>query len=180
MTPDVVRNLLLSILIIGTSIAIALVSSFGQSTKQLQDVAGNLWVLQGVLVTAVLTLIYRLQSDIATLANLNSIQREKLDEIVRVKSSRLWLLFVGIALSAFLPKLAPSLETSFFRPAALFISIFLMCSTTLYAFYLPRMWNELRRFLTDKIADREAEERVQAELDRIKEAEESSKVAAKP
>ena len=128
------------------------------------------WIVQGVLVAAVVALIYKLQSDIAGLAGLNSLQRVQLDDMVTVKSRRLWMLFFAIALSALLPRMADAMGAGVGQNRVLFSATVLQTTSALLCCRLPGMWQELRRFTTAMIAEKERKARQQAELDRLAKA----------
>lgn len=128
------------------------------------------WIIQGVLVAAVVALIYKLQSDIAGLAGLSALQRIQLDDMVTVKSRRLWMLFFAIALSALLPRVADAMVEGAAQYRVLFAATVLQTSTALLCCRLPGMWQELRRFTTALIAEKERKARQQAELDRLAKA----------
>ncbi len=128
------------------------------------------WIIQGVLVAAVVALIYKLQSDIAGLAGLTSMQRIQLDGMVTVKSRRLWMLFFSIALSALLPRIADAMTAGIAQNRVMFSATVLQLTTALLCCRLPGMWQELRRFTTAMIAEKERKERQQAELERLAKA----------
>jgi len=128
------------------------------------------WIIQGVLVAAVVALIYKLQSDIASLAGLSSLQRMQLDDMVTVKSRRLWMLFFAIALSALLPRIADAIAEGVVQYRVLFAATTLQTTTALLCCRLPGMWQELRRFTTALIAEKERKARQQAELERLSKA----------
>ncbi|WOB47915.1 hypothetical protein NYR97_11475 [Xanthomonas hydrangeae] len=128
------------------------------------------WIIQGVLVAAIVALIYKLQSDIAGLAGLTSLQRIQLDEMVTVKSRRLWALFFAVALSALLPRLASAIADQTSQSRLLFAATALQVTSALLCGRLPGMWQELRRFTTALIAEKERKARQQAELDRLAKA----------
>lgn len=157
-------------LIFAVILSCALLACWGAEKFVRQDALLRLlhdaWIIQAVLVTAVVALIYRLQSDLAALAGLNAAQRSRLDAMVKLKSRRLWSLFFVIALSALLPRVAVVM-TPIAQARLLHFAVVLMVMTALYCLYLPSMWNELRRFLTNLVAERERRERRQKELERL-------------
>lgn len=168
MNPGVARNLTAFLTIAGVAAFVAWASFRFADPVRLVSLLKDIWILQGVLATAVVSLIYRLQSDVASLAGLGAAQRAELDAMVRTKSTRLWLLLVLIALSALLPRLVDAIpESGRFIAAA---SLALSFVTTAYAVYLPSMWNELRLFVTALVAERERQDRRQKELERIRKA----------
>jgi hypothetical protein len=129
--------------------------------------AKDTWILQGVLVAAIVALIYKLQGDIAGQAGLSSLQRAQLDRVATTKSQRLWALFFAIAVSALLPRIAEAMSGSAAQVPLLFAATLLQTTTALLCLYLPGMWQELRRFTTSMIAEKERKARQQAELDRL-------------
>lgn len=162
----VARNAGISAAIWLFAITAACVALREVSVASLLALLEDLWILQAVLVTAVVSLIYRLQSDLASVAGLKAGQRARLDSMVKRKSRRLWLLFLLIAVSALLPRSASVLveEGQIF---VAFAGLALMVATAAYCFYLPAMWNELRQFLTSMVAERERKERRLKELERL-------------
>lgn len=135
----------------------------------LQTALKDAWFVQGVLVTAIVALIYKLQSDIATLANLNARQRASLDAMVRKKSARLWSLFLTVALSAVLARFSSAVQVEPASTILTFLSAVMMVGSALSCIYLPFMWNELRRFLTGMVAEKESREKVEKEIKRLTE-----------
>lgn len=168
MSRGIARNLTAFVAIAGGSAAISWAAFRFADADKLVVLLKDIWILQGVLVTAVVSLIYRLQSDVASLAGLGAAQRAELDAMVRTKSFRLWLLFVFIALSALLPRIADGLPGWTRLIGAL--SLGLSFATAAYATYLPAMWNELRNFVTALVAERERQDRRKAELERLRKA----------
>ncbi len=164
----VARNLWAFVAIGGASAAVAWAAYRFADAAKLVAVLKDMWVLQGVLVTAVVSLIYRLQSDVASLAGLGAAQRSELDAMVRTKSRRLWALFLLIALSALLPRVTDGFPNWTHQIAAL--SLALCFFTAAYTAYLPSMWNELRSFVTALVAERERQDRRKAELERLRKA----------
>lgn len=161
------KNLRVSMLIWIASIGSAATLRAYVSQEVLHSILLNIWIVQAVLVTAVVTLIYRLQSDLAAVANLDSLQRAMLDEFVSKKTLRLWVLFFMFAVSALLPRVmdvAPPRAV----PSLTSISIVLAIATALYCLYIPSMWNELRRFLAEAASRNEALERQRRELERLR------------
>lgn len=167
MSTGVGRNLLLTMLIfVVAGFAVFAAFQWGDRavvTKLLTDS----WIVQAVLVTAIVTLIYRLQSDIASLSGLQSIQRVRLDAMVRRKAVRLWSLFFCIAVCALLPRLLSAVTNSAWNTVLYSLAIFGSIASALYCLYLPGMWNELRSFLTALVAEREKRERQLKELERL-------------
>lgn len=170
MSTSALKNFLLSLAIVVASVAIAAISMNVQEVKSIVVILSDLWVLQGVVVTAIVTLIYRMQSDIAGLVGLNAYQRARLDEIVRVKARRLWIQFFFIALAAALPRVILAIDSEVGQKAALFFTIFIFSASLSYAAYIPSMWNELRNFISERIAEREEEAERKAEIERIRNA----------
>ncbi|WP_313178931.1 hypothetical protein [Stenotrophomonas sp.] len=168
MRPGAARNIWAFLAISGSSAAVAWAAYRFADAARLVAVLKDMWVLQGVLVTAVVSLIYRLQSDVASLAGLGAAQRSELDSMVRTKSLRLWVLFVLIAISALLPRVTDGFP-SFVAQIAAF-SLALSFFTAAYSAYLPSMWNELRTFVTALVAERERQDRRKAELERLRKA----------
>lgn len=170
MSTSALKNFLLSLAIVVASVAIAAISMSVQEVKSIVIILSDLWALQGVVVTAIVTLIYRMQSDIAGLVGLNAYQRARLDEIVRVKARRLWIQFFFIALAAALPRLILAIDSEAGQKVALFFTIFIFSASLFYAAYIPSMWNELRNFISERIAEREEEAERKAEIERIRNA----------
>ncbi|MNV15455.1 hypothetical protein D3C71_1061830 [compost metagenome] len=170
----VTTNAAKNISILTAAIAVGIVAAFSAAAllqvSAWQALLKDTWIIQGVLVTAVVALIYKLQSDIAGLAGLNSLQRIQLDDMVTIKSRRLWLLFFAIALSALLPRIADAMGIGAGQNRVLFSATVLQTTTALLCCRLPGMWQELRRFTTAMIAEKERKARQQAELDRLAKA----------
>lgn len=163
-----------NIFILSAAVAAGLVTAFSAATflqiSSWEALLKDTWIIQGVLVAAVVALIYKLQSDIAGLAGLNSLQRVQLDDMVTVKSRRLWMLFFAIALSALLPRIADAMGGGVGQSRVLFSATVLQTTSALLCCRLPGMWQELRRFTTAMIAEKERKARQQAELDRLAKA----------
>jgi len=164
------KNILLLILVLTTGLATGVIASQLLSDRGLEALLKDTWIIQGVLVAAVVALIYKLQSDIAGLAGLSSIQRIQLDDMVTVKSRRLWALFFAIALSALLPRVAGAIAEGAAQNKLLFSATVLQTTTALLCGRLPGMWQELRRFTTAMIAEKERKSRQTAELERLSKA----------
>lgn len=164
------KNIALLFAVMALGFGCGLASSKFLSTSSWESLLKESWIIQGVLVAAIVALIYKLQSDIAGLAGLTAMQRAQLDSMVTVKSRRLWALFFTIALSALLPRIATAMPEGVMQNRVLFLATFLQTVSTLLCFHLPGMWQELRRFTTAMIAEKERKARQQAELDRLTKA----------
>lgn len=163
----VTRNVLVSLLIFSAGAFGVFAARKWGTAEAVAKILVDGWIVQAVLVTAVVTLIYRLQSDIASLAGLQSMQRVRLDAMVRRKALRLWGLFFAIALSALLPRLLSAVTVDSVRSVLLELSLFGAIVSALYCLYIPSMWNELRTFLTALVAEREKKDRQTKELERL-------------
>jgi len=161
------RNILLLAAAVATGVLAGAAGAAFLRTDAWAALLKDTWIIQGVLVAAVVALIYKLQSDIAGLAGLTSLQRIQLDDMVTVKSRRLWMLFFAIALSALLPRVAGAMADGVGQSRVLFLATALQMTTALLCGRLPGMWQELRRFTTAMIAEKERKARQQAELDRL-------------
>lgn len=166
MPQGVVKNMLVALSIFVTSALIAFLAAKHADVNVVINLLKELWVVQAVLATAVVSLIYRLQSDTSMTGNLTSAQRARLDAMVQIKSRRLWCLFVAIAATTFLARFSAVVPMPTQRWMTIAATI-LMVGTTLYCAYLPSMWNELRKFVTLLSAEKEAAERRNRELERL-------------
>lgn len=134
----------------------------------IRNVMRDIWAVQGILVGAVLALIYRLSTDTASVKGMNSSQRRKLDEMVTRKSRRLWLLVACIVLPVFLARIDDKFEVEAISAAVLWSAIALALFSSFLTFYLPSMWTELRRFVTSLVVQAEQDERIKADLERLR------------
>lgn len=167
MEAHAVRNLSVAALNLCAGIVCGWVAGKYVSTDLLIAVLKDLWVVQAVLAAAVVSLIYRLQSDAAIVGHLSALQRSRLDRIVRVKAGRLWVLFLLIAVSAALARIADVVPSVYHQRVVAGAAVTFMISTALFCLYLPSMWNELRSFVTQLSAEKEAASRREAHLKRV-------------
>lgn len=163
-----VRNF---VLVIGAFAAASYAATWftqNASADQVRTVMRDIWPLQGMLVTAVLALIYRLSADTSSVKGMKASQRRKLDEMVTRKSWRLWALSACIVLPVLLARVDDKFSSPLLGQGALWLSMMLATSSFMLCFYLPKMWNELRRFVTSLVVQAEEDERVKDELERLR------------
>ncbi|MBD9368872.1 hypothetical protein IB242_09280 [Xanthomonas sp. XNM01] len=157
----------MTVAIIVAAVLCASLSTRFLSVAELGAVLKEMWIVQAVLATAVVSLIYRLQSDLAAVGHLTPLQRSRLDGMVRVKSRRLWVLFLAITVAGALVRIADPVSSELLKRWLVAGGAGLMVATLLYCFYLPGMWNELRGFVTLLSAEKAADDRRRTELKRL-------------
>lgn len=167
MSIGVARNMVVLLLAAAVSVMAASWFVRNASAESIRDVISELWVVQGLLVGAILALIYRLSSDTAGIKGMKAAQRRLLDEMATRKAYRLWALAVLVVAPAVLVRISDRFESPQISDALLWVAIALGVFSTTMAGYLPSIWNELRRFVTQLVADNERDERTRAQLSNL-------------
>jgi hypothetical protein len=159
MSQGTARNVVVFVLAVAVSAAAGWLAATHMPATDLRASLQDLWPVQTVVSTAIAAFIYRLISDTALLKGLSSKQRRTLDSVVSLKLKRLWWLFGLVVLGGILCRVPAKLVVHVDAAAYYGVTGATVLLSVLLALWVPSMWNELRRFLSDALDLQEDEER---------------------